>query len=111
MHEKLSIMTQLSSPGGFISYNNECPLAVPFISPFYISSFIWPYQTFMDIEFLCFSFIILEEIEKWGCTGLVFLLLCVVYKITVESLDNYAAKTNCQNWVHSAKNYLAVQKS
>lgn len=76
----------------------------PFISPFYISSFIWPYQAFMHIEFLCFSFIILEEIEKWGCTGLIFLLLHVVYKITVESLDNYAAKTNYQNWGHSAKN-------
>lgn len=64
MHEKLSIMAQLSSPGGFISYNTECPLAVPFTSPFNIPSFIWPYQVFMHIEFLCFSSIILEEIEK-----------------------------------------------
>lgn len=63
----------------------------------------------MHIEFLCFSFIILEEIEKWGCTGLVFLLLNVVYKVAVESLDNCAAKTSYQNWVHSAKNFLTVE--
>lgn len=106
MHENLSIMIQLSSPRGFISYYIECPLAVPFISPFNISSFIWPYQAFMHIEFLCFSFIILEEIEK---LGLVFLLLHVVCKTAVESSDNCAAKTSYQNWVHSAKNFLTVE--
>lgn len=63
----------------------------------------------MHIEFLCFSFIFLEEIEKWWCIGLVFLLLHVVYKITVKSLYNYAAKTIYQNQVHSAKNYLTVE--
>lgn len=35
--------------------------------------------------------------------------LRVVYKIAVKSLYNYAAKTNYQNWVHNAKNYLTAE--
>lgn len=58
----------------------------PLSPPFNISSFIWTHQAFMQTEFLKFSFIIHEEIEKSDCAVWFLYRGCEVTAASLEKL-------------------------